>query len=236
MIKMKKQFLFSRMVTRKDEVTPERWWPANRVWCRGQISRYNFRMGWILLFLFHIVIFQPVSGLSAEGEAGLWEDLRMGRSFVLLRHAIAPGIGDPENFTVGDCSTQRNLSDAGREQATAIGELFRANGIDNAKLFSSQWCRCRDTAALLKLGAVDELPYLNSFFQRYQQQDFQTRKIREWLGEQEFELPLVLVTHQVNITSLTGFYPSSGELVFAGRSKEGEISVRGSIKTGALEK
>ena len=151
---------------------------------------------------------------------------------MLLRHAIAPGTGDPENFTLGDCSTQRNLSDAGREQAAAIGELFRDNGIANARLFSSQWCRCRETAALLKLGAVEELPYLNSFFQRYQHQDFQTQKMKEWLGVQRFERPLVLVTHQVNITALTGVYPSSGELVFAGRSEGGHISVLGTIKTG----
>ena len=190
-------------------------------------------MGLILLFLFHIVIFQPVSGWSSEGKADLWKDLRMGRSFVLLRHAIAPGTGDPENFTLGDCSTQRNLSDAGREQARAIGELFRANGIDNARLFSSQWCRCRETAALLELGSVGELPYLNSFFQRYQQQDFQTQKVKEWLGAQEFGPALVLVTHQVNISALTGFYPSSGELVFASRSEGEQITVLGTVKTDA---
>ena len=198
---------------------------------RVQNSGHTLGIVWLVLVFLSSVIFQPASGWSTEGEAGLWNDLKTGRSFVLLRHAIAPGTGDPENFTLGDCSTQRNLSDAGREQAAAIGELFRENGIDNARLFSSQWCRCRETAVLLKLGTVDELPYLNSFFQRYQQRDIQTQEIKEWLSGQRFEGPLVLVTHQVNITALTGFYPSSGELVFASRSDGGHISVLGTIKT-----
>ena len=225
--------MFSKIMIGKIDVAPVRRRAADIACRRDQNSRYKLGIGWLVLFLFSSVIFQPVSGWPTEGEANLFNALRTGRSFVLLRHAIAPGTGDPENFTLGDCSTQRNLSAAGREQAAAIGELFRANGIDSARLFSSQWCRCRETAVLLNLGVVDELPYLNSFFQRYQQQDFQTRKMKEWLGVQKFERPLVLVTHQVNITALTGFYPSSGELVFASRSAEGHISVLGTIKTGS---
>ncbi len=228
---MKRACVFSQTVIGAIDVAPLRCRSTDNSCRRVQNSRYKLGIGWLVLIFLSSVIFQPASGWSTEGEADLWNYLRTGRAFVLLRHAIAPGTGDPENFTLGDCSTQRNLSDVGREQAAAIGELFRENGIDNARLFSSQWCRCRETAALLKLGTVDELPYLNSFFQRYQQRDFQTQKIKEWLGGQRFERPLVLVTHQVNITALSGFYPSSGELVFASRSEGGNISVLGTIKT-----
>ena len=185
----------------------------------------------VLIFLACIVIIHPVSGLCSENDAELWKSLRLGSSFVLLRHAIAPGTGDPDDFILGNCLTQRNLSDAGRGQAAAIGTLFRANRIENARVFSSQWCRCLETAELLKLGVVEELPLLNSFFQYYERSGLQTRKLQDWLGRQNLKRPLVLVTHQVNITSLTNFYPASGELVFATRLESGEISFLGSIKT-----
>lgn len=86
--------------------------------------------------------------------------------FAIMRHALAPGTGDPRNFDLTDCSTQRNLSEAGREQAKAVGELLRKSGIEKAGVYSSQWCRCLDTATLLGLGPVTELPALNSFFQQ----------------------------------------------------------------------
>lgn len=196
-----------------------------------QKSRQCFKRGWIYFFWACIVILYPVSGLSSEDETGLWKAMRNGSSFVLLRHAIAPGTGDPEYFDVEDCLTQRNLSDAGRKQAAAIGNLFQEHGIEKARVFSSEWCRCLETARLLKLGSVEELPHLNSFFQQYERRDYQTQNLREWIGKQNLDQPLVLVTHQVNITSLTGFYPSSGELVIVNRSKSDIISVLGSIKT-----
>lgn len=85
---------------------------------------------------------------------------------IIVRHAIAPGTGDPSNFEVDDCSTQRNLDTSGRNQALAMGDWLRSQGVDSARVYSSQWCRCKDTAELLKLGPVKELPALNSFYQR----------------------------------------------------------------------
>jgi broad specificity phosphatase PhoE len=149
----------------------------------------------------------------------------------LLRHAIAPGTGDPLAFALGDCTTQRNLSDEGRDQAARIGARFSKNGIRTAAVFTSQWCRCRETAKLLRLGPVTELPVLNSFFRRRELREPQTRMLQEWLAGQDPERPLVLVTHQVNITALTGVYPRSGELVIIRRTNSGEISVVGSIAT-----
>jgi 8-oxo-(d)GTP phosphatase len=187
--------------------------------------------GWITILLACIAIIHPASGFCSENEVDLWKSLRQGSSFVLLRHAIAPGTGDPDHFVLGNCMTQRNLSDAGREQAAAIGTQFQKNRIQQARVFSSQWCRCQETAELLRLGLVEELSLLNSFFQHYERSGLQTRKLQEWLGKQNLKRPLVLVTHQVNITSLTNFYPASGELVFATRLESGEISFLGSIKT-----
>ncbi|MFC1875713.1 hypothetical protein ACFL2E_00340 [Thermodesulfobacteriota bacterium] len=88
-----------------------------------------------------------------------------------------------------------------------------------------------ETAKLLKLGPVGELPILNSFFQRYERQDSQTGLLLEWLGAQDLDRPILLVTHQVNITALTGIYPDSGELVIVHRSNTGDIKVIGTIET-----
>jgi len=163
-------------------------------------------------------------------ESTVWNALKSGNHFALLRHAIAPGTGDPPYFELGKCSTQRNLSREGRNQAVAIGKQFRANGIDKVLVFSSQWCRCLETADLLDLGPVQELPALNSFFQEYEREELQTRMLKEWLVKQDLTEPILLVTHQVNITALTKVYPSSGEIVIVRQSKPGEFIAVGRIQ------
>lgn len=163
--------------------------------------------------------------------ADVWTALRSGGHVALMRHAIAPGTGDPADFTLGDCSTQRILSDEGRAQARRIGARFRANGIEAARVFSSQWCRCLETAALLGLGPVAELPLLNSFFANMGRRAAQTSALEDWLAGQEGRQPRILVTHQVNITALTGVYPASGEVVVIRRAEDGEIAVVGTIET-----
>lgn len=165
----------------------------------------------------------------ASSKPDLWAALRNGTAFAMMRHAIAPGTGDPENFKVGDCSTQRNLSPGGREQASRIGGTFRANGLRDADVFSSQWCRCRDTADLLNLGDVQSLPALNSFFEAMDRRDAQTRNLKRWLLGRKSSRPLVLVTHQVNISALTGRYAGSGETVVAKIDDVGKIAILGTI-------
>ena len=187
------------------------------------------RMGLVCTVLILSVTSVPV--FSSEGDAALWTSLRSGEHFALLRHALAPGIGDPPEFKLGDCQTQRNLSEEGRKQAVRIGNLFRENEINAARVYSSQWCRCLETAKLLELGPVEALSSLNSFFNNYQRRGSQTQELIEWLDEQNLDQPLVLVTHQVNITALSKVYPSSGELVIIHRSKTGDFSVVGKIKT-----
>ena len=168
---------------------------------------------------------------AADNASVLWNALKSGGHFALLRHAIAPGTGDPPEFQLRQCSTQRNLSDAGRDQARQIGDRFRRNGIDRARVFSSQWCRCLETARLLRLGPFEELAALNSFFQNYARRDPQTQAALVWLGVQDLAQPLVLVTHQVNISALTGTFAGSGELVIVRRSPAGTLKVIGTIET-----
>ncbi len=176
-------------------------------------------------------ILLAASGPAAADDAQLWQALGSGGHFALLRHALAPGTGDPPDFAVDRCETQRNLSDEGRRQAERIGGRFRANGIPAAQVYSSQWCRCLETARLLNIGPVRELPILNSFFRRYERRESQTRRLKEWLAARDFARPLVLVTHQVNITALTGVFPRSGELVVVHRDKGGKLVVAGTIET-----
>jgi phosphohistidine phosphatase SixA len=189
------------------------------------------KRGWLILLVVALTLIHAAPGFSSDNDTELWNSLRFGNSLVLIRHAIATGTGDPNHFKLGDCSTQRNLSAAGRAQAQAIGRQFRAHGIKKARVFSSQWCRCMETAELLELGPVTELPELNSFFKQYERRDVQTQHLKKWLKRATFDHPLVLVTHQVNITALTDFYPASGEMVIVKRSDSGEILVLGSIKT-----
>jgi len=147
----------------------------------------------------------------------------------IMRHAIAPGTGDPVNFDVNDCSTQRVLSAEGKQQAKQIGDFLRENGgVESMQVYSSQWCRCLDTAQLLNFGDVTELPMINSFFNRWETKESQTRDTLNWLKELNADTPVMLVTHQVNITALTGVYPSSGEVLVV-KIENGELLVIGSI-------
>jgi broad specificity phosphatase PhoE len=150
-------------------------------------------------------------GLASEVA---WHALREGGAVALLRHAQAPGTGDPPGFRLGDCSTQRNLSSEGREQARQIGAQFTANHIPIERVLSSEWCRCLETARLAFGDRVEPFPALNSFFSTQDAEGAQTRAVRALVeGWRAQSGVLVLVTHQVNITALTGLYPGEGEIL-----------------------
>lgn len=151
------------------------------------------------------------AGTAHADESEAWEALREGRAVLMLRHALAPGTGDPASFKVDDCSTQRNLNNTGREQARAWKPYLAEHGIERARVFSSQWCRCMDTATGMDMGEVTEWPSLNSFFQNRDKADMQTKQTIAIVNDMEPGPPVVLVSHQVNITALTGIYPSSNE-------------------------
>ena len=141
---------------------------------------------------------------------------------LLIRHALAPGFGDPQNFDLNDCSTQRNLDGEGREQAFRIGEKIKAARIKFSKIYSSQWCRCLETAENMNLGEITVEPGLNSFFQGIVPKDKTLDRLRKRLESVEAKQELVLmITHQVTITAVTGITVSSGGAV-AFNTKSGE--------------
>jgi len=170
-------------------------------------------------------------GFAQSAPAGFWDALRMSGHFALIRHALAPGTYDPPGYRLDDCSTQRNLSDEGRAQAVRIGNLFRANGIATARLYSSQWCRCLETASLLKLGDVSPQPLLNSFAQNRERAVQQTAAVRPWIAQLDLTGPTMMVTHQVVITALSEVFPGSGEIVVMRRELDGRLTVTGRIAT-----
>lgn len=152
---------------------------------------------------------------ALAGQAELLDALRRSGHILLLRHAVTePGLGDPQNFVLGDCATQRNLSAAGRVQARALGQWLRTQGIPVGEVRSSQWCRCLDTARLAFAPELEIQPWpaLNSFFGDRGREPKQRAEVLAALAPR-MEANRVWVTHQVNITSLTGVFPAMGEIV-----------------------
>ncbi len=155
----------------------------------------------------------PALGLpafAATGDSPLVEQLRAGGAVLLLRHSLTdPGVGDPPGFRLGDCSTQRNLSAAGRSQAQRIGAWARERGLVPARVRSSAWCRCLDTGRLA-FGRAEPWDPLNSFFDDASSRERLTAALAAaapLIGAGQFE---VWVTHQVNISALTGTFAGMG--------------------------
>ncbi len=162
------------------------------------------------LFLILMILgLVPADGHASEDQA--WTALREGRAVLMMRHALAPGTGDPGGFDVNDCRTQRNLNSVGRGQARSWGPFLESRGIKEARVFSSQWCRCMDTAREMGMGEVTEWPALNSFFRKRGDGDTQTRQTIALVNELEPGAAVILVSHQVNVTALTGVFPASNE-------------------------
>lgn len=149
------------------------------------------------------------------------EAARTPGAVLLMRHATAPGTGDPADMRLGDCSTQRNLSDAGRDEARAIGARLRDAGLAFGQILASEWCRTTETATLMGLGPVTPFPPANSFFSNRENADRQTAEVLAHLAGMPPDQRVLIVTHQVNITALTGIVPRSGEIVVARRSASG---------------
>jgi broad specificity phosphatase PhoE len=181
----------------------------------------------ILLLVLNVVFVRLFGSDNVEALALL----KQPHHYALIRHALAPGTGDPATFDLTDCSTQRNISETGRKQAEAMGTLFREQGIEKAEVLTSQWCRCKETAALFNLGKVSELPALNSFFGRPQNKKSQMEALDIWFANHKHAKPTLLVTHQVVITALTGVFPASGEIIVIRVDSDGEIEVMGRVQT-----
>ena len=169
----------------------------------------------------------------ARDEPGAWRAARAPGAHLLMRHALAPGVGDPADFSLADCAAQRNLNGTGRQQARRIGERLRAAGVKPDRVLTSQWCRCRDTAVLLGLGPVEDQPLINSFFRNASTRQAQTAGVLDLLRRLDMAgEKALLVTHQVNITALTGIFPASGEILVT-RLEDGRLRALARIKTAA---
>lgn len=175
--------------------------------------------------------FLPGAVARAEvSEAALWAELRAGRAAAMIRHAYAPGIGDPAGLVIGDCATQRNLSDRGRADARRLGDLFRANGIADAVVMSSRWCRSAETARLLGLGPVQETELLDSLFGRGAEAPARGAALLEHLRRSLPGRPQVMVTHQVNInTFVAGPFAREGEIFVVRAAEEAPARLLGRI-------
>ncbi|MEN9830206.1 MAG: hypothetical protein RLZZ80_965 [Pseudomonadota bacterium] len=168
---------------------------------------------------------------AEQDQASLVRAMKTPGAVVMIRHAqTEPGLGDPENFRLSDCSTQRNLSQDGRQQSVRLGQWFFRQGLQPQRVLSSQWCRCLETARLAfsSQAAVQPFPALNSFFQGHGDRQAQLREARAHAAarlqqaERGFE---VWVTHQVTISALTGVYLAMGELVVAMPDRSGQFRV-----------
>jgi phosphohistidine phosphatase SixA len=166
--------------------------------------------------------------VSAD-DAELLALLQSGDHVAVMRHSTAPGSDDPPNFRIGDCSTQRNLSGGGRDLAATIGKKLRTNGVRDAVVISSEWCRCMETARLLDVGDVEELPALNSLISYYGQRNQMTDDVRSWIARQDLQRPTILVTHQINISALTGSGAGEGDILILKRLNDLRLELVGRI-------
>ena len=187
----------------------------------------------LVLGLGLVLVGSPPSTTPASAS-DIWQTLRDGRGYaVLIRHALAPGTGDPAGFRLGDCSTQRNLSPEGRRQAIAIGAQWRRERMPVDRVLTSRWCRARDTARLLAIGTVRAYPALDSSFTVSEAiAERRTAAVRSLIERHRGRAGvLVLVGHQVNITDLTGVVPTSGGAVVVKARSDGSLRVVGTLPT-----
>ena len=148
-------------------------------------------------------------------------ELQKGGNIIFIRHALAPGNGDPENIDLRDCTTQRNLDDRGIEQSKKIGEFFKKNNIPIDKVLSSEWCRCKDTAKYA-FNEFKTFDALNSFYDEkfYKFKDKQIKKLNMYIKEWDSNKNLVLITHYVVISEMLNLAVSSGELAISKKNLE----------------
>ena len=177
-----------------------------------------------LLLFFFLLVFS--NNLNASSS---WSPALEGNKIILIRHALAPGSGDPPGFKIKDCKTQRNLDERGINQAKEIGKLFRDNQIPIDKVLSSQWCRCKDTA-FHAFEEFKEFSALNSTFSaRFSQNESkQAKKLKRYVKKWDSKgKNLILVTHYVIIRAMTGRAPNSGEIVITDK----DFKILSTIKT-----
>jgi len=179
------------------------------------------------LRFFFIIFISLNSPIKADFNKKLFNQLEEGGKLIFIRHAYAPGSGDPNNFNLNDCSTQRNLSEDGRKQAKYIGDFFKKNKIKVDKVLSSEWCRCKETAKIAFENFSTE-NFLNSFYSPKfsKNKDKQLAALNSFINRFKSDKNLVLVTHYVLISEVLNYGPSSGEIVVSDKN----FNMIGSIK------
>ena len=159
------------------------------------------------------------TSVKADSKKNIIENLKEGGKLIFIRHAYAPGGGDPENFNIYDCSTQRNLSESGRNQSRKIGNFFTENKIKIENVYSSEWCRCKETA-FLAFKNFKTKSFLNSFFSSKfaQNKNSQMRDFQKFLLDWDEKTNLIFVTHYVVISEILDYPSSSGEIVISNKN------------------
>ena len=178
---------------------------------------------------FLLIIFITInSPIKADSKQNLINELKQGGKLIFIRHAYAPGTGDPENFNLKDCTTQRNLSQKGIDQSKEIGLFFTENKIQIDKVLSSEWCRCKDTAKYA-FNSFETLDALNSFYDiRFEKNKTkQINDLKKYILRWSSKKNLVLVTHFVVISEALNTGSSSGEIIVSDRN----FNIISSIKT-----
>ena len=165
------------------------------------------------LLLLFISINSPV---KADSNQNLINELKQGGKLIFIRHAYAPGGGDPSNFDINDCNTQRNLSNLGKEQAKKIGFFLKSKNILIDQVYSSEWCRCKETA-LIAFNKFETNFFLNSFFSTKfaKNKNTQMKSLKRFIKNWDGKKNLVFVTHYVVISEILNYAPSSGEIVIS---------------------
>ncbi|HTT11268.1 MAG TPA: histidine phosphatase family protein [Burkholderiaceae bacterium] len=177
------------------------------------------------------VLLTTCTASHAVADDGLWDALQQGGLVILLRHAMTtPGVGDPPGFKLGDCRTQRNLTDQGRAQAARLGEALRAHRVPVERVLSSPWCRCIETARLAFNGTPETSPALANLFGRPESRE-QLAELRKLLADFRARGNLVLVSHGSTIVAVTGVAPEPAEMVIVTPEGGGRFSVRGRLST-----
>jgi phosphohistidine phosphatase SixA len=187
----------------------------------NQSSRQRLMARWIFMCL---MTFFSTFAISSE----LADLMRQPRVVLMMRHAYAPGFSDPANFVLGQCATQRNLNQEGIEQAKKIGLWLKGQGVTEAKVFTSPWCRCVDTATHLNYGPLVTLPALGSTFIQSDPYSPARASLTQWMKTQldrERGAPIIMVTHQVNITAYTGVNTGTGDMVIVQVNSQGDAKV-----------
>ena len=169
---------------------------------------------------FILILFISLTTLvKADSKKNIIENLKVGGKLIFIRHAYAPGGGDPENFNIYDCSTQRNLSESGRKQSRKIGNFFTENKIQIENVYSSEWCRCKETASLA-FENFKTKSFLNSFYSSKfaQNKNSQMRDFQKFLLDWDQKTNLIFVTHYVVISEILDYPSSSGEIVISNKN------------------